>query len=665
MGRWACVFAVGLCALARVGAVQADPTAAQAVAELNAWRAQVGESLVSTTTVSAWNTGCQHHNAYEQDHQTLTHFETDTNPASGYTTDGAEAGPDSVLGEDRSSPNATPDSRLLPGPVWDSAVFHRAAVLEPRLAQIGYDSSTFAPASSGGFYTSWTCLWDQNLSGEMPPQPPALDSTRTTPGVTLYPSPANGAFDVPTTFPAGTEEPDPGQETGLLPNATLGWLLNVEINGPWANAGGGGIVWTHGVTVTLEPDGTSAVVPVVVSQCGTGPCAPSGSTCSTATNGTAYGCYFGGGFGVFPKQALADNTTYHVAASGTLTDDTNPSTPVIYPISLQWCFSTGLTYTPSGDCAASTTGAGAEPAVPPPNLSVSLTGSGSGTVAGSGISCPTTCSQSYQAGTAVTLTASPAAGSRFAGWSGGGCSGTGACTMTLSSDTTVTAMFTAVAALTVSKVGSGSGGVSSRTPPGITCGATCSHTFDAGTMVTLDATPAAGSRFAGWSGGGCSGTGSCVLTLSSDTTVSAAFIAIAPPSTTGGSLTGAKSGKPKLAFVVHGGRNAPAIKTIRVGLPNGFVFSRDARKLNAGLALRGADGKRLKFAATVGKDGLTITLRTAATLVHVTIAGPAITVGKTLARKIKRKAVKSLPFVLKVIDARGTTTTLRLTLAAS
>jgi List-Bact-rpt repeat protein/Big-like domain-containing protein/NHL repeat-containing protein len=74
-------------------------------------------------------------------------------------------------------------------------------------------------------------------------------------------------------------------------------------------------------------------------------------------------------------------------------------------------------------------------------LSVSLAGTGSGSVSGSGIICPFTCRNYYASGTVVTLTATPSAGSTFAGWSGGGCSGTGACTVTVSEDQDVTAEF--------------------------------------------------------------------------------------------------------------------------------------------------------------------------------------------------------------------------------
>jgi hypothetical protein len=76
------------------------------------------------------------------------------------------------------------------------------------------------------------------------------------------------------------------------------------------------------------------------------------------------------------------------------------------------------------------------------SLTVSLAGSGAGTVTGGGISCPESCSNSYPEGTIVTLTATPAEGSTFSGWSGGGCSGTGTCTVTLSSEQAVSATFT-------------------------------------------------------------------------------------------------------------------------------------------------------------------------------------------------------------------------------
>ncbi|MEA2397160.1 MAG: trimeric autotransporter adhesin [Thermoleophilaceae bacterium] len=73
-------------------------------------------------------------------------------------------------------------------------------------------------------------------------------------------------------------------------------------------------------------------------------------------------------------------------------------------------------------------------------LTVAVGGTGSGTVTGSGISCPSQCTNSYSPGTPVTLTATPQAGSSFAGWSGA-CSGAGACTVTMNAPRSATATF--------------------------------------------------------------------------------------------------------------------------------------------------------------------------------------------------------------------------------
>jgi subtilisin family serine protease len=82
--------------------------------------------------------------------------------------------------------------------------------------------------------------------------------------------------------------------------------------------------------------------------------------------------------------------------------------------------------------------------------------------------------------------------------------------------------------MTVSKIGSGSGSVTSN-PAGIACGAACSAAFPAGTSVTLVASAAAGSIFGGWSGA-CMGTGNCTLAMSEDRSVTARFRVIPGPS---------------------------------------------------------------------------------------------------------------------------------------
>ncbi|WP_240099081.1 InlB B-repeat-containing protein [Thermomonas flagellata] len=173
-------------------------------------------------------------------------------------------------------------------------------------------------------------------------------------------------------------------------------------------------------------------------------------------------------------------------------------------------------------------GSGSQPTPPPPTptrhaLNVSLSGSGKVTSSPAGIDCGSTCSATFDAGTQVTLTASPASGQTFTGWSGD-CSGSAtACTVAMTQARSVGAAFApARYALNVSL--SGSGKVTSS-PAGIDCGSACSASFDAGTSVTLTATPASGQVFTGWSGD-CSGSApSCAVNMAQARSVGASFAA--------------------------------------------------------------------------------------------------------------------------------------------
>jgi hypothetical protein len=161
-----------------------------------------------------------------------------------------------------------------------------------------------------------------------------------------------------------------------------------------------------------------------------------------------------------------------------------------------------------------------------------------------------TCSQTYtlQNPSLVTLSATPSPGSMFVGWSGAGCSGTGACQFFIPVQpaviTEIVANFApASAVLTVSGAGSGGGSVVS-TPSGISCAITagsptgiCIKAFDGGTIVSLQATPNAGSTFAGWSGS-CTGTAGCAITLNAGQSVTARFTAITPTVAVTGSGSG-------------------------------------------------------------------------------------------------------------------------------
>ncbi len=163
------------------------------------------------------------------------------------------------------------------------------------------------------------------------------------------------------------------------------------------------------------------------------------------------------------------------------------------------------------------------PTTPTSTLSIKRTGSGAVTSNDATIDCGSRCFHTYTTGANVTLTATPSAGSTFSGWSGGACSGTRTCSLTINEDESVSAAFASPSAtLTVSTTGTGSGSVTSADKR-IDCGTTCSSTYTSGTAVTLTATPEAGSVFKGWGGDACTGTGPCLLKLSADESVVAEF----------------------------------------------------------------------------------------------------------------------------------------------
>ena len=198
----------------------------------------------------------------------------------------------------------------------------------------------------------------------------------------------------------------------------------------------------------------------------------------------------------------------------------------------------------------------------PRTLSVTTAGTGSGEVkckfnGGSAGAC----TSPQPNGTTVEIIATANSGSEFAGFSSGtgsasSCS-TSPCSFTITANSAVTATFNPISAteefaLTVNKAGTGSGSV--------TCdGGACAAKYAKGTKVALAASAASGSTFSGWSGGGCSGTGGCTVTIEADTTVTATFTADStPPPPAEGKVKVAgsaavKSGKAQLKLTCTGG----------------------------------------------------------------------------------------------------------------
>jgi hypothetical protein len=138
-------------------------------------------------------------------------------------------------------------------------------------------------------------------------------------------------------------------------------------------------------------------------------------------------------------------------------------------------------------------------------LAVVKVGQGSGTVISTppgmppGIYCGTSCSGAYPSGAVATLTATPAEGSTFAGWSGGGCSGTGSCAVTLTANAVVLATFDPAPTPLTSRGRGTSSGPVTRTPTAVNCGPGCSTSLASGTVVTVVAAPT--SDFSGASAG--------------------------------------------------------------------------------------------------------------------------------------------------------------------
>lgn len=143
------------------------------------------------------------------------------------------------------------------------------------------------------------------------------------------------------------------------------------------------------------------------------------------------------------------------------------------------------------------------------------------------------CASSYGEGRTVKLKATAGAGSSFGGWSE--FSGSGAvttpcagavteCEVKFDGDISGKATFVPNphVTLTVGKLGNGSGAISS-VPGGIECGARCEAEYEAGTIVTLEATAAAGSTFVEWTGCDSVSGPVCHVTVEAAKTVDAVF----------------------------------------------------------------------------------------------------------------------------------------------
>jgi len=144
-------------------------------------------------------------------------------------------------------------------------------------------------------------------------------------------------------------------------------------------------------------------------------------------------------------------------------------------------------------------------------------------VSGSGTVSPAPGSYSHPSGTVVNLTATPAPGGQFTGWTGDVADPASPTTrVVMNANKSVRANFsTGQSAYSLTILVSGQGTVSP--PPG-------SHSYPAGTTIELKATAAPGWRFATWSGEVANPTSSITtLTINRDITVTASFVDASTP----------------------------------------------------------------------------------------------------------------------------------------
>ena len=202
---------------------------------------------------------------------------------------------------------------------------------------------------------------------------------------------------------------------------------------------------------------------------------------------------------------------------------------------------------------------------------------------------------SYAAGTVVTLTATPAAGFQFSGWSGDLSGSANPTTITMSANRTVTATFTTTGGqgpftLSVSVTGSGS---VTRSPN--------QSTYPAGTVVTLSATAGAGFRFVNWSGDLAGTANPATITMNGNRSVVANFaqvtggldFALYGFAATGGGTTGGGNLAPINVSSLDqlrtlAGQDAPAV--IRVV---GTITGNEAIRVASNKSIVGAPGARL------------------------------------------------------------------------
>ena len=254
-------------------------------------------------------------------------------------------------------------------------------------------------------------------------------------------------------------------------------------------------------------------------------------------------------------------------------------------------------------------------------VTLAVTGNGRVISTVAGIDCPGQCSNLFTLASSVFLTATPSAGWVFMRWTGDADCNDGILEMT--ADRSCSAVFAPLAGttavLTVYLQGSGS---VSAVPAGLVCtagGAPCSGRFARGQVVTLNATPAAGSVFSGWAGSADCADGQ--VTMSTDLTCVANFASPAAQWFTGAAalnqgsqfvgaailepaITVDAGGQPVVAWTENGA--VYVYRPVGVGVTRASVSAANGRP---SLAMQPSDEPLVAFAEETATERRNVRLR--------------------------------------------------------
>jgi hypothetical protein len=174
-----------------------------------------------------------------------------------------------------------------------------------------------------------------------------------------------------------------------------------------------------------------------------------------------------------------------------------------------------------------------------------------------------------------------------------------------------------------------------------------------GATVTLTASAASGSTFAGWSGG-CSGAGSCVVTLNADTTVTATFNANPPPTceTDPSLCPPEEAGTAKAAATAQVKGNKAALKLTCTGVGACKGSFKLYAKVKQGKKRKNKAIGKASFSLAAGKSK-TIKVKITNGQVKQELAHGRTVKAKLKGRGIKSRTVKLKPAKKKHRRARG------------